>query len=214
MNLSKVVRIYFLVASVVIGGLSAKAAGVPIRQSSDNGTPTNAVTWNLLGRTVPVTLTGNGKSITMRREVICPQQDVASSKGDNSAAGGCSSGEYLLLYQILSNSKNVTLELSGLEAGTFSKVGGNGSGTYGVMICDDANNDAELCTEDSESPGYTNLEKITFAVKGSTSVSFTIPSFPTFSAGENNAEGQGLTLFIVTRQSAPLPISFPTVSVQ
>lgn len=213
MRLSKTVRIHLLVAAVAIGGLSAYAGRVPIRQSSDNGTTNNAINWSLLGRTNPITITGNGKSVSMRYQVICPNQDVADQQGDNAAAGTCSSGTYVWLYQIQSSSKNVTIELNGLESGSFKQVGGDGSGTYGVMICDDSTNDHELCSEDSESPGYSNLAGITFAVKSHTEVTFTIPSFPSFPNGTAKPEGQGLTLFIVTTQSSPLPIYFPTVSV-
>jgi hypothetical protein len=212
MSLSKIVRINLLVAIVAIGGICANAARVPVRQSSDNGTGGNAIDWSLLGRTAPITMSGGGKSVTMMRQVICPNQDVADEQGENSAAGACSSGDYVFLYQFESSSKNVTIELSGIEKGSFSEVGGDDSGTYGVMICN-AGNDHELCTEDSGSPGYANLAGITFAVKSSTSVSFTVPSFPYFPAG-GKPEGQGLTLFIATHQSSSVPIYFPTVSVQ
>jgi hypothetical protein len=217
MKISKVVRIYLLVAAASIGGLPAHAASVPYRKSSDNGQGTQgaqAVAWSLLGRTAPVTLKANGKAITMSRQVVC----ISNTEGADlaSAPGACSEGTYIFLYQIHSGSPGVTVELSGLEEGSFTKHDADDSATYGVLICDDSTgtgNVLELCTEDSEGPPYPNLDKITFEVKSTTSVSFTIASFPSFPAGVNPAEGQGWTLFIETQQTSPLPISFPIVSV-
>jgi hypothetical protein len=203
MNLSKFLWMC-LVSVVAFGSLSAYA--IPVRQSSENGTGDNVDFWTVLGRTVQIPLTANGKTVKMTRQVICPQQDRSD--------GGCSSGNYLFLFQFQSTSANVSVNIGQLQKGIFTEVGGNGTGTYGVMICDDANNDQELCTEDPNDPGYQLLSGITFKLKGATAVQFTIPSFPALPAGVDPAEGQGVTLFIVTQQSTPLPISFPSVGIQ
>ncbi len=198
MSWSKVMWIFLVVAIVALGHLSAFA--IPVRQSSGNGQSSGVENWMLLGQTGPVTLTANGDKIKVTREVICPQQDQSD--------GYCSSGNYMFLFQIQSTSTNVPINIGKLSG--FTEVGGNGTGTYGVMVCDDANNDAELCTEDPGDPTYANIPNITFKVKSKTAVTFTVPSFPAFPAG-NSAEGQGLTLFIVTQQSSASPIAYPTI---
>jgi hypothetical protein len=204
MKLSKFLWMRLLVAVVAFGSLSAYA--IPVRQSSDNGTGGNVDFWTVLGRTVQIPLTANGKTVKMTRQVICPQQDRSD--------GGCTSGNYLFLFQFQSTSANVSVNIGQLQKGIFTEVGGSDP-TYGVMICDDANNDQELCTEDPNDPGYTLLSGITFKLKGATAVQFSIgPSFPAFPAGIDPAEGQGVTLFIVTQQSASLPIAFPSVGIQ
>jgi hypothetical protein len=203
MSLSKIMWMCFLVAVVAFPSFFAFA--IPVRQSSENGQTGGVDSWTLLGRTVPITLTANGKKVTMTRQVICPQQDRLDGSCYNS------NGNYTFLFQLQSTSANVTVSIGKLQG--FTAVGGNGTGTYGVMICDDANNYLELCTEDPNDPDYTKLSGITFQVTGKTSVSFTVPSFPSFPAGIDPAEGQGLTLFIMTQQSAALPIAFPTIGI-
>lgn len=206
MSLSKVVWVCLLSSVVAFGSLPAFAR-IGVRQSSGNGTGDNVDFWTVLGRTVPIPLTANGKTVKMTRQVICPQQDRAD--------GGCSSGNYLFLFQFQSTSANVSVNIGQLQKGIFTEVGGDGTATYGVMICDDTNNTQELCTEDPNGPGYADLSGITFTLKGKTAVQFSIgPTFPAFAAGIDPAEGQGLTLFIVTQQSTPLPISFPSVGIQ
>jgi hypothetical protein len=176
---------------------------MPVRISSGNGVDTSIDNWDLLGRSVPITLTAGGKSVTMTRQIICPQQDRSD--------GSCSSsnGNYMFLFQLQSTATNVTINIGKLVG--FKAVTGDGSGTYGVMICDDAENQSELCTEDPNDPNYSLISGITFKVTSKSEVTFTIPSFPRFPAGVNPLEGQGLTLFIVTQQSAPLPIAYPSI---
>jgi hypothetical protein len=215
MRLSKVMWICVLVGVVAFGSLPAFAR-MPVRQSSDNGQgdPLDEANWNRLGRTAPITLTANGKKAQVSIQVICPGQDLSYDGSCSSIGGGGGTGTYLFLFQIQSTSANVSVNIGQLQKGSFTQVGGDGSGTYGVMICDDAQNDQELCTEDPNGPGYADLSGITFTVKSKTLVQFTIPSFPSFAAGSNPAEGQGLTLFLVTKQSANLPIAFPKVGIQ
>lgn len=210
MRLSKVLWMCVVVGVVAFGSLPAFAR-LGVRQSSDNGQgdPLDEANWNRLGRSAPITLTANGKKAQVSIQVICPGQDLSFD-------GSCSSGNYLYLFQIQSTSTNVSVNIGQIQKGSFTPVGGDGSGTYGFMICNDANNDQELCTEDPNGPGYADLSGITFTVKNkiNTLVQFTIPSFPSFAAGSNPAEGQGLTLFIATHQSANLPIALLKVGIQ
>jgi hypothetical protein len=45
-------------------------------------------------------------------------------------------------------------------------------------------------------------------------VQFEVQSFPTFEAGVDPAEGQGLTIWVMTQQNSYLPIAFPSVGIQ
>ena len=202
MSLSKVAWMCVLVGVVVFGDLSASA--LPVRQSSDNGQTADSDSWTLLGRSVTIALTANGKKVLVTRQIICPQQDRLD--------GSCASGNYVFLFQLQSISANVSVNIGKLQG--FTAVAGNGTGTYGAMICDDTNNSGELCTEDPNDPNFQLLAGITFTVKSKTAVSFLVPSFPSFPAGIDPAEGQGLTLFIVTQQKAALPIAYPSIGIQ
>jgi hypothetical protein len=209
MSLSKVASICVLAAVVALGSVSAYGRP-PVRQSSDNGIGSSIQQWMLLESSLPVVLTAGGKSVTMTREILCPQQDQSG--------GSCSpSGNYMYVFQLQSTATNVTINIGKLQKGTFKAVDQDGPiGTYGFVVCNDDpdnpedGNSAELCTEDPNDPGYNNFSGITFAVKGKTGVQFTIPSFPSFPPG-NSAEGQGLTIYIVTTQSAPIPIIYPSI---
>jgi hypothetical protein len=176
-------------------------ARVPIRSSSDNGTESNIDQWGLLGRTVQIPLSANGKSVKATRQILCPNQDRAS--------GGCAGGNYLFLFQIQSTSANVNINIGKLQG--FVKVDGD-PGTYGVMLCDD-NNDQELCTNNPGDPSLNNISGITFKVKNKTAVSFTVPSFHSFPAGSTPEQGQGLTFYIQTHQNAALPIAYPSLGI-
>jgi hypothetical protein len=196
MSVSKSLWMCLLVTVIVLGNLTASA--IPVRQSSANGQGSDVDQWTVLGRTVVIPLSAGGKKVTMTRQIIC------SSDGDRSD-GGCASGSYIYLFQLQSSSANVTVNIGKLAKGSFS---GN---FFGVNICDDADNNQELCTED---PGETGLSGISFAVKSKTSVSFTVQgAFPSFPAG-NAAEGQGLTFFIQTQQTSSLPIILPSIGIQ
>lgn len=186
---------------VAVVTLTATASAIPIRQSSDNGQSGDEDFWTLIGRTVPFTLSANGISVKMTRQIICPQQDRQD--------GGCASGQYMFLFQIQSSSTNIPIKISRLQG--FTQGGGNNPYNYGVMICDDANNDLELCTEDPNDPNYQNLAGITFKQNSKTSVTFTVPSVYNFPQGSQPEEGQGLTFFIVTQQNAALPIAYPAI---
>lgn len=191
---------------VLIALLSLPAFAIGVRQSSDNGTGDSIDLWGLLGRTVQIPLSANGKKVMASRQIICPNQN----RQNGSCVNDNGSADYLFLFQIQSTSTNVSVNIGKLQG--FVKVDGDG-GSYGVMICDDALNAKELCTTDPNDPGFSKISGITFKVKSKTSVSFVVPSFPSFPAGSTPEEGQGVTFFIVTHQSAPLPIAYPSLGI-
>ncbi|HUM06928.1 MAG TPA: hypothetical protein VLT90_15790 [Terriglobales bacterium] len=198
---------YVLAAVIVLVAIPAFAR-VPVRSASDNGVSSSVDQWMLLGRSIVINLSANGKSVKATREIVCPNQDVG--------AGGCASGEYLYIFQIQSTSTNVSVVIGKLVG--FTKTDGDHAGTYGVNICDDDTlNDQELCTEDPGDPSFSKLSGITFVVntKKATSVSFVVPSFPSFPAGSNpDKEGQGLTFYIRTKQSSGFPIAYPSLGIK
>lgn len=209
MSLSKVAGMLLLVLGVAFGSRSAYA----VRLSSANGQGSAVDTWMVFGRSVAIPLTADGKKVTMTREIICagdPDQDEVSE-------GGCTSGIYVYLFQFQSTSTDVLVNIGDLEKGSFTSSSG------GANVCDDADNgdgppngnDMELCTEypTGYSDNFPLLSGITFTVKSKTAAQFCIPSFPDFEAGVNAAEGQGVTLYVQTQQSAEFPIAYPTVGI-
>jgi hypothetical protein len=186
-------------------------ARIPVRQSSDNGTGGNSDQWALLGRSVVIPLSANGKSVKATRQIICPNQDRASGAClDQNGDGG---GDYIFLFQIQSTSTNVSVNIGKLQG--FVKTDGDGVGTYGVMICDDTLNTQELCTTDPNDPNFNNISAITFKVnsKNNSSVSFFVPSFPSFLPGSTPEEGQGLTFFIKVHLKTALPLITPSLGI-
>lgn len=180
-------------------------AGLPVRQSSDNGAGNSPDGWALLGRTVVIPLAANGKSVKATRQIICPNQDRVAGSCLNQGDG---SGEYIFLFQIQSTSANVNINIGKLQG--FVKDDANK--TYGVMICSDGN-DQELCTTDPNDPNFDNIANITFKVKNKSAVTFTVPSFFNFPAGTTPEEGRGLTVFIKTHQNTALPIAYPSLGI-
>jgi hypothetical protein len=200
------------VGLIFMHGASLAFAGVPVRGASDNGASNGAPNWKLFGRSVPITLAANGKKAIMTREILCAQQDVdASPNGQQSEAnaGGCDSGDYLFVFQLQSTAANLTVNITRLSGFTLTTTG---LASYGVLVCDnDSANDQELCTVDTV-PSVS--EEITFTTpKKPTSIKFVIPTFPAFAAGSTVEEGQGLTLFVETHQSSPVPISIPNIGI-
>jgi hypothetical protein len=186
-------------------------AGVPVRGASQNGASNGAPNWKLFSRSVPITLSANGKKAIMTREILCAQQDVdASPNGQQSEAnaGGCDSGDYLFVFQLQSTAANLSVNITRLSGFTLT----TSPASYGVLVCDDdSSNDQELCTVDTV-PSVSG--EITFTTpKKPTSIKFVIPTFPAFAAGSTVEEGQGLTLFVETHQSSPVPISIPNVGI-
>jgi hypothetical protein len=183
------------------------SATVTVRGASGNGEDSNAPNWLLQGRKHDASISANGKKATMRREIVCLQQDVENAFPNPTLtlSGSCDSGVYMYLFQFQSTSANVGVAIGKL-------VGFNNPANvnnYGVMICDSPTNTIEMCTNDDG----THIPNIT-AVAAKTSVTFTVPNtFPTYPAGTAQ-QGQGLTFFVITRQSAPLPIGLPSVGIR
>ncbi len=187
-------------------------AGVPVRGSSQNGVDSIAPSWNLAGPTGPSAR--HGGTVTLETQIVCTNQDVAAAldNTDSANAGGCVSGGYTFLFQIQTTATSLTVTLSGLVG--FKPLTADPGSTYGVAVCDNdpnnpqASNTLELCTHVSG----TQLSAITATVnKNNTKITITVPSIPNFSAGVGN-QGQGLTLVVVTQQSASHPISVPKIS--
>jgi hypothetical protein len=212
LSLSKIAGMLVMVSIFAFGSPFAYS----VRQSSENGSGANVSTWMVLGRSVTIPLTANGKKVMMTREIICDgTQDQLN--------GGCEDGNYVYLFQFTSASTNVYINIGQLEKGSFTTSSG------GVNVCDDGDdippvqfpqtgdtNPQELCTEDPTGyPNYTDLSGITFKVKSATAVQFVIPSFPNFEPGYNKVtEGQGITLYVQTHQNASFPIAYPSVGIQ
>jgi len=203
---------YVLTALTLVAALPAWGARVPVRQSSDNGASSGVDNWTLLGRSTPVTLTANGKKAVVTRQIICPNQDRVNGSCTGNSQG--TTGEYLFLFQVQSTSANVSVNIGKLQG--FTKVDGDHVATYGVMICDDALNNLQLCTSDPNDPNFAKIANITFKVnsKNGSSVSFVVPSFPSFPAGSTPEEGQGLTFYIKTTQKNGLPLAYPSVGIK
>jgi len=186
---------------------AALASAITIRGASGNGQDSNAPNWLLLGRSKAIPLAANGKKAVATREIVCLNQDDenALSNPTVSLSGSCDSGVYMYLFQFQSTSANV-----GVAIGKLSGFDPTNVNNFGVMICDSPTNTIEMCTND---PTGTHIPSIT-TVAAKTSVTFTVPNaFPTYPAGTAQ-QGQGLTFFVITRQSSPLPISLPSVGIR
>jgi hypothetical protein len=209
MNFIRTNTLLSLLVATVLSTSPAAFAKMPIRGSSQNGENSNAANWNLLSVGEPMTLSANGKKVIVTRQIICVNQDVenAFSSPNPLLTGTCDGKTYMHVFQFKSSSANVTVTLGQLVGFVENTAGGN----YGVMVCDNNGNSLELCTNN---PAEDNIPDITFAVaKNKTSVSFVVPSFPTYPVGTDN-EGQGLTLFIIVNQSTSLPIQLPKVAIK
>jgi len=204
-----------LTCLVFVLGASLAFAGVPTRGASQNGQSSGAPQWKLMGRSVAVLLSANGKQAMVTREIICAQQDVEASLGTNATeanSGGCDSGDYIFVFQFKSTATSLTVNITRLSGFTLNPSDGFINPSYGVLICDDADgNDQELCTVDTTPSVSTDITYTT--PKNLSSIKFVISPLPTFSAGSNPEEGQGLTLFVATHQNSPIPISIPNVGI-
>ncbi|MGB8541339.1 MAG: hypothetical protein WCD49_06845 [Candidatus Acidiferrales bacterium] len=192
--------------ALLLSPSAAFASSVPIRHGSDVGGNSNAVDWNLYG---PTLLFPDGE-ISTNQEVICPGQDVASASGDNTNAGGCSSGTYIFIYQIPTAKANSVFTVKDLVGFTFDENSASpDSSTVGVIQCDTGNTTG-LCTT-LGTGAAASFPAITFTHSGNTSVSFHIPSVPAYPAG-SGTQGQGLTVFVETHQTTPVPVAIPKVN--
>jgi len=180
---------------------------VTIRGASQNGEDSGAPHWMLVGRMKLLSLKGNNKTATMRREVVCPNQDVEDAQASPvlTLSGSCDSGNYLSIFQVQSTATNLTVTFNSLTG-----FDGTNVNNFGVMICDSPNNTIELCTNSAAS-GIPNITTTTTK----TSVTFTVPgTFPSYPAGTAQ-QGQGLTFFVITQQTSPLPLGTePTVTIK
>ncbi len=202
---------FLLTCLVFVLSATLAFAGVPVRGASQNGASNGAPEWKLFGRSVPITLSANGKQAIMTREILCAQQDVdASPNGQQSEAnaGSCDSGDFLFVFQLQSTAANLSVNITRLLGFTPT----TSPASFGVLVCDDdTQNNQELCTVDTV-PSVSG--EITYTTpKKPTSIKFTIPTFPSFAAGSTVEEGQGLTLFVETHQSSPVPISIPNIGI-
>jgi hypothetical protein len=184
------------------------SAHTPVRGASGNGENPDAATWSLLARSQSIALTKDGKRVTMRRQIVCLNQDVEDSLPSPNLllTGTCDSGAYLHIFQFESESKDVVVRIGHFAANPDSLE------NYGVMVCDNNNretgNTLELCTN---VPMEMRIPDIKIAV-GKTAVRFAVPDFPWYPTGIDN-QGRGLTLYVIIQQSSPLPIQIPTVEI-
>lgn len=196
-----------LVALIVLCATTMLFA-LTIRGSSANGEDSGAPHWLLVGRSKNLSLSGNGKTATMRREIVCPNQDVENSQFSPvlTLSGSCDSGTLMLIYQFQSTASNLAITFKSLAGFDGADI------NFGVMICDQPTNTIELCTN-SPISGIPNIT----TTPGKSSVTFTVPGiFPTYSAGTAQ-QGQGLTFFIILQPNGgtQLPMgNQPTVTIQ
>lgn len=197
MKTNRAATVFTLVTLIVLCATTMLFA-VTIRGSSQNGQDNGAAHWLLVGRMKLLSLKGNNKTATMRREVVCPNQDVEDAQASPvlTLSGSCDSGAYLSIFQVQSTATDLTVVFNSLTG-----FDGTNANNYGVMICDSPNNTIELCTKATASA----IPNITTTTTKS-SVTFTVPgTFPTYPGGTAQ-QGQGLAFFIITQQTTPLPL--------
>src|SRR5579872_1844042 len=133
----------FALVAVIVLCATTMLFAVTIRGSSANGEDSGAPHWLLLGRSKNLSLSGNGKTATMRREIVCPNQDVENAQFSPvlTLSGSCDSGTLMLIYQFQSTASNL-----GITFKSLAGFDGTNVNNYGVMICDSPNNTIELCT--------------------------------------------------------------------
>jgi hypothetical protein len=206
----KLSRMKVIVAGLMVSVLAlypgtAFANAIPIRHGSDVGVTSNNVDWNLLG---PSLIVPDG-AVSTKQEVICAEGDVASAFGDNTNSGGCSSGNYIFLYQFTSTKTNLVFSLTNLQGFTYNvNPSDPGASTVGVLQCDSGNTTI-LCTTLAASGAASSFPAITFThPKTNVSVAFHIPSVPAYPAG-TGTQGQGLTVYVQTHLTTPVPLALP-----
>jgi hypothetical protein len=204
-----IARPFSLLVLCLLATLPVFGANVPTRGNSRNGTDDIAQFWALFGPTQVVTLTKGTTVVHYKQQVVCWGQEVtaAFNPSDTLRDGACEDGKYLFIFQLRSSATNVTVQLAGLSG--FTPDPNDDPATYGVMLCDAANT-LELCTTATAD----QLPIITFTKNANnTTVTFGIPSFPKFPNGTRH-QGQGVTIFVATTQSAPNPINLPIISLK
>jgi hypothetical protein len=201
-------RITMPLVICALAATSLFAASIPVRGSSRNGSDDIAQFWALFGPTQVVTLTKGTTTVNYKQQVVCPTQDVtaAVNPSDTLHDGTCEGGSYMFIFQLRSSATNVNVQLSGLSGFTQD----DSSPSYGVVLCDSSTNTLELCTTATEA----QLPAITFSHNATnTTVNFVISSFPKFPNGKKH-QGQGLTIFVITNQTAPNPINLPVITLK
>jgi hypothetical protein len=203
---SNIGRVGILVVCLLVT-LPALAV-IPVRGTSRNGEDGGAASWAALGPTQVLTLIKGTTKVMYKLQVVCPSQDFtnAFNPSDTQNAGACEGGSYLFIFQLRSTSTNVNVLLSSIQGFTPDATSPN----YGVMTCDSDTNTLEMCTTATQD----QLPAITFTPNGSnTTATFFIPSFPNFATGKNH-QGYGITIFILTQQTGPRPVSVPRITLK
>ena len=215
------IRVVFSTTLLLAASLSSLQMNAqtkkPIRGASGNGVDSNSNTWNLLGRTAPKVLTAGTKKVTFTRQFICIDQDVedAFPNPNPLLTGTCDQGNYLYLFQFTSASANVKITIAQLKNFVPDNTPPFLINNWGVMICDpSASNTTEICTTDPNDPNQNNLPAITaVGAANKTSVTFTVSNFPTYPVGVGK-EGQGLTLYVLSKQPSGSPVQLLQVGIQ
>jgi len=198
-----------LVLALALYPIATYANALPIRHGSDIGTTTIADAWNLFGPTDTLALT---TATTVSQEILCPGQQVASANGDETNAGGCTGGEYLFLFQIRTTKTTpIVVSVKNLVGFTFTDTGTGSTSTVGVIECDSGNTVA-LCTT-LGSGAAAEFPAVTFTHSTDlTVVNIHIPAdLPAYPKG-TGTQGQGLTVFVQTKQSPAIPLAFPKLT--
>lgn len=180
----------------------------PVRGTSRNGVDSIVQFWNLFGPTQIVSLKNGTQTVNYKQQVVCANQTVtaAVNPSDELRDGSCEDGQFLFIFQLRSSATNVTVQLGGLSGFTPDP----NAPTWGVMTCDSSQNTLELCT----TVGSLQIPNITLTTNATnTTATFSIPNFPKFPNGARH-QGQGVTIFVLTNQSAPNPINLPTITLK
>src|SRR5689334_4439761 len=106
----------FAMVALIVLGATTMLFALTIRGASGSGEDSGAPHWLLLGRSKNLSLKGNGKTATMRREIVCPNQDVENAQFSPvlTLSGSCDSGTIMLIYQLQSTATNLALTFKSL----------------------------------------------------------------------------------------------------
>jgi len=199
-----------LVLALALYPIATYANALPIRHGSDIGTTSIADFWNLFGPTDVLALT---TATTVSQEILCPGQQVASANGDETNSGGCTGGVYLFLIQIQTTKTTpIVVSVKNLVGFTFvDEASDPADSTVGVIQCD-TNNTVALCTT-LGSGSADQFPAVTFTHStDNTVVNIHIPAdLPAYPKGKGT-QGQGLTVFVQTKQSPAIPLAFPKLT--
>jgi hypothetical protein len=199
-----------LVLALALYPIATYANALPIRHVSDIGATSNADFWNLFGPTTTSALT---TATTVSQQILCPGQQVAAANADETNAGGCTGGVYLFVIQIQTTKTTpIVVSVKDLVGFTFVDESTDpADSTVGVIQCD-TNNTAGLCTT-LGSGAAAQFPAVTFTHSTDlTVVNVHIPAaLPAYPKGKGT-QGQGLTVFVQTKQSPAIPLAFPKIT--